>query len=204
MPIQKITSTSIEKMEENPSPPVSPAFSTDTAAWNAFRQGNESAFIHIYETYFDPLYAYGISIVADENLVKDVMQDLFVEIRERRAGLGGTDNIKFYLFKCLKRKILREMGQWSGKAAPLESLHTGFYFSLSHEAQLIDRQLSSEKIQRLNAVVASLSPRQREIIYYCFYEGFSYGQIQEIMGFESQQAARNLMYKAMKYLRKFV
>ncbi len=179
-------------------------FSTDTAAWDAFRQGNESAFIHIYETYFEVLYSYGISIVADVHLVKDVLQDLFMEIREKRGGLGATDNIKFYLFKSMKRRLIRELEGWSGKVASLESLPLGFHFTLSHEDHLIDRQLSAEKIERLNAAIANLSPRQREIIYYSFYEGFSYKQIQDIMGFESQQVARNLMYKAMQYLRKFI
>lgn len=201
---QKLPNTPTDNVEDV-SPPKFPApFSTDTAAWDAFRQGNESAFIHIYETYFEVLYGYGYSIVADVHLVKDVLQDLFIALRDKRRGLGATDNIKFYLFKSLKRKLIRELEGWSGKATSLESLPLGFHFTLSHEDHLIDRQLSAEKIERLNAAISNLSPRQREIIYYSFYEGFSYKQIQDIMGFESQQVARNLMYKAMQYLRKFI
>ena len=56
----------------------------------------------------------------------------------------------------------------------------------------------------MNAAIARLSPRKREIIYYSFYEEFTYKQIQVMMGLESQQATRNLMYKAMKYLRKCI
>jgi len=203
MPEKRISPVYLAKEERNSSL-TSSIFSSETAAWDAFTQGNDSAFIFIYESYFEILYAYGFSIVSDANLVKDTLQDLFVELRERRRNLGATDAIKFYLFKCLKRKLIKEVTKWPSKREPLEVLPMGFQFTLSYEAQLIDRQLSEEKITKLNIAVAGLSPRQREIIYYSFYEGFTYRQIQEMMGLESQQATRNLMYKAMQYLRKCI
>ncbi|WP_339924416.1 sigma-70 family RNA polymerase sigma factor [uncultured Cyclobacterium sp.] len=203
MPAKRISPVYLTKEEPNSSLTCS-SFSSEIAAWDAFRQGNESAFIFIYEKYFEVMYAYGFSIVADPYLVKDALQDLFVELRERRGNLGQTDAIKFYLFKCLKRRLIRELAKWPGKRESLEDLPLSFQFTLSYEAQLIDRQLSEEKIAKLNIAVSGLSPRQREIIYYSFYEGFTYRQIQDMMGLESQQATRNLMYKAMQYLRKCI
>lgn len=201
MPEKKISPDYVAK-EEHCSDNSSPPFSSESAAWNSFRKGNESAFIFIYKSYFDVLYGYGFSIVADSNLIKDSLQDLFVELRERRGHLGPTDSIKFYLFKCLKRKLVKELANWPGKRESLEVLPLGFQFTLSYETQLIDRQLSAEKITKLNEAIIRLSPRQREIIHYSFYEGFSYKQIQDMMGLESQQTTRNLMYKAIQYLRK--
>ena len=201
---EKIISPNHLKKEEPVSGTSSPPFSSETAAWNSFRQGNESAFIFIYESYFKVLYAYGFSIVADSNMVKDALQDLFVELRERRDHLGPTDSIKFYLFKCLKRKLVKELANWPGKRESLEVLPMEFQFTLSYETQLIDRQLSAEKIDKLNEAISKLSPRQREIIHYSFYEGFTYQQIQDMMGLENQQTTRNLMYKAIKYLRKHI
>jgi RNA polymerase sigma factor (sigma-70 family) len=201
MPEKRFSPAYLAKEKPNSASSYSP-FSSETATWDAFKQGNESAFIFIYESYFDVLYAYGFSIIADPNLVKDALQDLFVDLRERRERLGHTDSIKFYLFKCLKRRLIRELAKWPGKRQSIEALPTGFQFTMSYEALLIDRQLSEEKTKKLNTAIAKLSPRQREIIYYSFYEGFTYKQIQDMMGLESQQATRNLMYKAMQYLRK--
>lgn len=183
---------------------ISTPFSTDVEAWDAFRQGNESAFIFIYEVYFNVLFGYGFSIVPDPNLVKDSLQDLFIELRERRGNLGPTDSIKFYLFKALKRKLLKEISKWPGNKDSLDAVPADFQFTLSYEAQLIDRQLTAEKISRLNEAIGKLSRRQREIIYYSFFEGFNYVQIQEIMGLESHQSVRNLMYKALRELRQLL
>lgn len=81
MPEKRISPVYLAKEERNSSF-TSSIFSSETAAWDAFRQGNESAFIFIYESYFETLFAYGFSIVSDTNLVKDTLQDLFVELRK--------------------------------------------------------------------------------------------------------------------------
>ncbi|MCC5939135.1 MAG: sigma-70 family RNA polymerase sigma factor [Lunatimonas sp.] len=189
---------------QDPYPLSSHSFSSDSEVWNVFRQGNESAFIFIYETYFDVLYAYGYSIIPDSHTIKDALQDLFVELRERRAYLGATDSIKFYLFTCLKRRLFRDLSKWQGSRESLDTLPGDFLFTLSHESQLIDKQLSTEKISQLNEAISKLTQRQREIIYYSFFEGFTYRQIREIMGMESEQSVRNLMYKAIRELRKLI
>lgn len=172
----------------------------DSQIWEAFRKGNESAFIFIYETYFDTLYAYGWRIASDESQVKDAIQEMFIDLRNNREKLGWTDSIKFYLFKCLKRKLYKETLNWSINREDFHSKHC-FEFVISHEQYLIDQQIDGEKIKKLNAAIQKLSPRKKEIIYYCFYEGMDYKQIQEIMGLENLKTTRNLMYKALNFLR---
>lgn len=172
----------------------------DAAIWQLFKSGNESAFIRIYETNFDRLFSYGLRITKDRELVKDAIQDLFIELRKGRNNLGNTDNIKFYLFKCLKRKIIKEYGKWYSN---LEDINDNYFFSfnISHEHHLINRQIDEEQVLSLDAAVKKLSPRKKEVIYYFFYEGMSYQQIQEIMGLENIKSARNLIYKALDFLR---
>lgn len=203
MPIKKLLPSYLET-EKAISDVRASTFLSDVSAWKAFREGNESAFIFIYERYFNILYAYGFRIMSDSSVVKDALQDMFIHLRERRQFLGDTEDIKFYLFKCLKRRLIKDFSSWHGKKEGLEAVPDGFHFTLSYEAQLIDQQLNNEKIAKLNTAIAQLSPRKREIIYYSFYEGLSYGQIQEIMGLENQQTTRNLMYKAIRYLRKLL
>lgn len=172
----------------------------DAVVWSFFKSGNESAFIKIYENNFDKLYSYGLRISKDRDLVKDAIQDLFIDLRKKRNTLGNTDNIKFYLFKCLKRRIIKESGKWY---ANLEDVNDNYFFSFnfSHEHHLIKRQIDEEQVSKLDAAIKKLSPRKKEVIYYFFYEGLSYQQIQEIMGLENVKSARNLIYKALDFLR---
>lgn len=172
----------------------------EAAIWEAFKKGNESAFIYIYETYFDRLFVYGNQFTPNEDIVKDAIQDLFITLRKSRAGLGKTDSIKFYLYKSLKRLIIKETGQWFNQCEELGSQKT-FDVTFSHEQVLIERQLDKEKTEMLNQAIQSLSARKREAIYYFYYEGMSYQQIQELMEMSHVKSARNLVYKAVDFLR---
>ncbi|MDN3686227.1 RNA polymerase sigma factor [Cyclobacterium jeungdonense] len=173
----------------------------DATLWDQFRKGSDAAFIEIYEQYFDRLFAYGMRLTGDESLTKDGIQEVFFDLRNLRTKLGSTDHIRFYLLKCLKRKLFRQHSGWEKRRADL-SEKDGFGFELSHEQILIDRQLDGERIEQLNRAIAVLSPRKKEIIYYFFYEGLSYAEIRELMGMDSDHSTRNLMYKALAFLRK--
>ncbi|WP_158856295.1 RNA polymerase sigma factor [Lunatibacter salilacus] len=177
-----------------------PADDGDSKLWEAFCDGKESAFIQIYERYFETLYRYGLRMVADQALVEDTIQDMFIYLRASRSRLGKTTSIKFYLFKCLKRRLLSEVDKWAGKRDDFPP-PSYFAFSLSHEQHLIQKQLDAEKLQKLNEAIAQMSSRKKEIIYYSFYEGLDYRQIQELMGLDSLKTTRNLMYKALGFLR---
>ncbi|MFO7825616.1 MAG: sigma-70 family RNA polymerase sigma factor [Cyclobacterium sp.] len=173
----------------------------DATLWDQFRNGSDAAFIEIYEQYFDRLFAYGMRLTGDESLSKDGIQELFFDLKNLRKKLGPTDHIRFYLLKCLKRKLYRQQSRWEQRRADL-SEKEGFGFELSHEQILIDQQLDAERMEELNQAIAELSPRKKEIIYYFFYEDLSYAEIRELMGMDSDHTTRNLMYKALAFLRK--
>lgn len=180
--------------------PTSSSKSNDIELWDLFRAGNESAFINIYSTYFDELYLYGSRFIRQEQFLKDVIQDLFISLRKNRATLGKTNSIKFYLFKSLKRRILKEEKRPINQT---EQLSDDFRFDVyfSPEQMLIDRQVSEEIASRINHALQQLSPRKKEVIYYFFFEELSYAQIQEIMKLDNIKSVRNLVYKALDFLR---
>jgi len=197
--MRQIYSTHPDKKGKQPRDKIKQSID-EAAVWEAFKLGNESSFIFIYETYFDPLFIYGNQFTRNEDIVKDAIQDLFIELRKNRQKLGSTASIKFYLFKCLKRKILKESSQWFHQCEdfPVEQ---SFGFTFSHEQVLIDKQLDEEKAAGLNRAIKELSPRRREAVYYFYYEGLNYQQIQEMMQLSDIKSARNLVYKAIEFLR---
>src|SRR5262245_24498141 len=84
-----------------------PEHMDDAALWTAFRMGDEKALVSIFDRFTKLLYNYGYKIVREEDVVKDAIQDLFIELWKNRETLGDTTSIKFYLFKSLRRKLIR-------------------------------------------------------------------------------------------------
>jgi RNA polymerase sigma factor (sigma-70 family) len=188
LPVEKKNARSVDKIP-------------DAALWDQFRTGSDAALIQVYEQNFDRLYAYGMRLTRDESLTQDGIQEVFFDLKRLRKKLGPTNHIRFYLLKCLKRKLFRLRDGWEQRRVDLAE-REGFGFELSHEQILIDQQLDGERIEQLNRAIAELSPRKKEIIYYFFYEDLSYAEIRELMGLDSDHTTRNLMYKALAFLRK--
>ncbi len=186
--------------QRNLSTPKDHAIPHQECLWDAFRSGCESSFIRIYEIYVSDLFDYGCKFSDDEELVKDAIQDLFVEIRTNRQKLGKTGSIKFYLFKALRRKVVREKNTLLHKVIPLDQI-THFELTFSHEQILINQQIQEEQVKQLNTALKKMTTRQREMVYYYFFEDLSYEQIKEIMGFSSLKATRTLLYRTIDSLK---
>src|SRR5690349_1563402 len=77
------------------------------ATWQAFRKGSKEAFAKIYRDHVRELVNYGYKVTTDRRLIEDSIQDLFVEIWQSRARLSETTSVRFYLFKALRYKIIR-------------------------------------------------------------------------------------------------
>ncbi|MEN7547637.1 sigma-70 family RNA polymerase sigma factor [Rapidithrix thailandica] len=174
----------------------------DIDVWRAFKEGSEAAFHHIYQVYFPVLFNYGHQFTADRELVKDLIQDLFIDIKEKRKKLGDTTSIKFYLFRALRRRVLRAEQRHRLKFFRNASQEEhGFEISLSHETKLINAQMDEELKANLEKAFASLTKRQKEIILYYYYEGMSYQDITKVMGFAKVEYARVLVHRSIVKLR---
>ncbi|MEN7548489.1 sigma-70 family RNA polymerase sigma factor [Rapidithrix thailandica] len=176
---------------------------TDLEIWRQFKKGNEGAFNYIYQTYFSELFRYGHRFTQDRELIKDAIQDLFIELRKSSTNLADTDSIKFYLYKSLRWKIQlysKKNAKFLLVQEPSEDWHFDIVFS--HEVQLINRQISEERIQHLQKALQTLPKRQKEALYYFYYESMTYEEVAGIMDLDHVKSARNLIYKSLKTLKK--
>ena len=170
----------------------------DSQIWKLFQEGKESAFIHIYQKHFHGLYKYGCQFTNNESLVEDALQDMFIELRDKRRKFFINSSIRNYLFTCLRRRVLLYKKKFNDSTEYYEeSEFRLFDIGISTEQQIIESQIRKENEVRLARVVKTLSTRQREAIYYLYYEEMNYNEIKELMGFTNIRSVRNLIYRAL-------
>ena len=178
---------------------------SDRELWDRFCSGDEGSFVTIYQTHVNHLFHFGCQFCEDRELVKDLLQDFFIYLRTNRRGFGSTDSIKFYLLKSFRRKIMAALKrQRKGTADRQRFMLDQFTVELSCEAKFIQQQLETDMIRDLNRAIASLDSREREAIYYFYYQGLGYEQIAEIFEFSYVSSARRLIYKSLARLRKLM
>lgn len=175
-------------------------FRDDAALWNAFRQGDSVAFEQIYRLYSAVLISYGKRLCTDHDRVRDAVQDVFVEIHQRRATLRDLDTIKFYLFRVLRNRLLGLQ-----KADPFfraESLdvEASDLLSLPFETALIDQETDLDRATRLRRAITGLPARQREALTLAFFHDFSNEEIAELMSI-NRQSVHNHLNRALTALR---
>ena len=172
-----------------------PEYLDDATLWNAFRNGDDAALITIFDLHTRSLYNYGCKISDDKEMVKDAIQDLFIALFQSRAGLHETNAIRFYLFKSLRRRLVRSklrMGRFNffdfEKSTP------------SHEFILISEQVAEEQRNKVSDSISHLSKKQQEAIFFRFHEDLSYDQIADLMNVR-KQSVYNLINSSIKTLR---
>lgn len=174
----------------------------DREIWSAFQNGNEGAFTFIYDHYFETLYNYGCQFTSDTGLVEDLLQDFFVDLRLKIGKNSKVSYIKAYLLKSFRRKIIRHLKKKKVLIFTDGFAEGDFKISFRPDMHFMETQFHLEQQKYLGRMLNKLAPREREAVYYFYFENLDYKSISQIMGLSSTKSARNLIYKALTSLKK--
>lgn len=180
-----------------------PADENKSQFWHKITEGDKASFEHIFRSYYSDLYGYGLKLCGKPELVKDVIQELFVSVWERREELGKIHSLKVYLLVSLRRRILKLLYKEKREQTMLhEQFEPDDFYFTAEEIMIRDEDLEERK-RDLQEALNRLPTRQKEVIYLRFYNGMSYEEIEEILSI-NYQSVRNHVHRAIKTLREIL
>ena len=149
--------------------------------WNSFRQGDPVAFAQLYDLFAADLYRYGYNLIRNKPLVEDCLHELFLHLHENKTRLGDTDNIRFYLYRALRRRLVDTVAR-SGKLNSNEYIFdkAGLWID-SYEQILIEEQVAEQQKRVVIHHLNQLPRRQKEVLYLVYMNGLTYQQSAEVM-----------------------
>ncbi len=157
----------------------------DDDMWRDLKSGSSEALTSIYDKYIDSLFAYGRHFIKEDTILQDCIQDVFVEIWVKRDRLSDTNNINFYLLKCLKRRIFKVVKKNQKENA---SYHISDYFQdFSEEGDVKNPEI----FDKLQNALESLNPNQKKILILKFYNQLSTEEIGDILEMTKKQVYNN-------------
>ncbi|MEN7549809.1 sigma-70 family RNA polymerase sigma factor [Rapidithrix thailandica] len=170
----------------------------DSELWNAFKNGQEDAYLKIYDLHYKYLFTYGFRLSSNKMLTDDCIQELFLELWTNRSTVSDVKRIRPYLLTYLKRKIFSEL-----KRSPEYEIKEfdQHLVEKSFETSLIAQENEQIISQQLEKAISQLTNRQREILHLKYFQELSYEEISEVASIKVSRVY-NLMYEAIKALRK--
>ena len=173
----------------------------DSRLFTAVCSGDRDAMSVLFLRYYDYLLHYGSRIGPYETIVEECIQDLFLHLFESGRRFGEVRNVKAYLFKALRRRVVEKV-RAIDKQKERERLHSArsdVQFSVTDlEAE---QEAKSEMHEALVQALNQLSWRQREAVYLRYYNRLSTKEIAEVMGV-ANQTVLNTLHQALKKIRK--
>jgi RNA polymerase sigma factor (sigma-70 family) len=168
--------------------------------WKLFVKGDDRAFRKLIFEHYAVLFNYGSRFTEDRDLVKDAIQDLFLSLWNKRTSLSQPENIKAYLFASLRRSILRKLSENRKAKEKVGDVNTHFDFQVSTEVQYIKEETTANIAKKMAFSIEKLPPRQKEVIFLKFYQGFDRNEIAQAMDI-TPQTVSNLLQIALNKLK---
>ncbi len=175
---------------------------SDLRIWQNFRQGNRGAFQKIYFEHYRLLYNYCRKYSSDTSLVEDIIQDLFITLLERKENLSDTDNIRFYLFSSVRRRLFKALNAKEFKVTDLfDNNNPAFHLNQCVEPDYGNDDEENRFQKMLIKSLNGLGERQKEIVYLRYYTGLNCKEIANMLSV-SNQTVRNTLCNALVNIRK--
>lgn len=159
--------------------------------------GDENAYKSMYEQYGDAVFRVAVRYVKSEELAKDVAQEIFIRIWEKRDKLPEVKYFPAYLLQVARNEsinVLRAVGKSDiakGEIARHFQDNPGFFE---------DETLQRDYRLFIRRTLDSLSPRAREIFLLCREQGKTYDEVAAELGI-SRNVVRKHMVASLKKFR---
>lgn len=154
----------------------------------------------IYDQYSPLLYRYAMRLLGDPDVAEECVAETFSRFLQALHGGGGPQqHLKAYLFRVAHNWIT----DYYRRYRPVESLDTW-------PQPLADDDPSPESVaevrwqqERVRALLARLTPDQRQVVVLRFLEGWPLAEVAEALG-KPVGAVKALQHRALAALRRLL
>ena len=166
--------------------------------WQRFKSGDDNALSSLYNRYIHQLYSYGLKIHGDESLVKDSIQEVFIQLIDRRKKISTSAFTTIYLFKSLRNKLLEELRSKNRRSDIVRSITVDDNnLEVSPEETFMQSEEEQSRLVIMKAALSRLSDYQREALFLKYSQGLEYEKIAELLEIDIS-SARTLIYRSLK------
>jgi RNA polymerase sigma-70 factor (ECF subfamily) len=131
------------------------------------KNGEEEAYHQLFNAYFSMLVAFALKYLGGLDLAKEVVQNAFVKLFDKRNSLEISSNIKSYLFKMVYNDCLNFLNREKN----ILRLHNEYALRLDPSQDYIEISEQTELEYKIYTAINKLPPQCQRIIRQSRFEG---------------------------------
>ncbi|MBV6643134.1 MAG: RNA polymerase sigma-70 factor [Cyclobacteriaceae bacterium] len=157
-------------------------------------------FDQVYREHFGRLYAFASSLIKCEEIAKDVISDVFVNLWNTRIDFSKIRDIEAYLFIAVKNQALQALSKSPHGIGSMDIENALRRIDMSDpEHVLIEKELLND----LEAAVKSLPDQCQLVFALARDKNMTYQQISDELGI-AHATVKSHMIKAIANIRVFI
>jgi len=180
-----------------------PEFQSLRMEWNEDRivaslaERDERAFEKVFKTHFKNLHAYAYSMIRDEMIAEELVQNIFFKLWERPERLSVSGSIAAYLYRAVYNESLNHLKHMKVRSKyESHALH-----HMKNETDSASKGMMLKELEaKLHTALQELPEQCRTIFQLSRFESLKYREIADRLEI-SPKTVENQMGKALKQLR---
>ncbi|MDO5978107.1 RNA polymerase sigma factor [Flavivirga spongiicola] len=146
---------------------------TELKLISKIKKNDDIAFKLIFQKFYKPLLTYTKTFTYDEDKAKDIVQEAFIILWNKRKDLLENSSLKNYLFTLAYRLYIDQYRKDKFRNKVLDELKTSALKTRVHD----DEKEGQKRLKKLLKLVQDLPPRCKEILLLSKRDGLKYKEI---------------------------
>jgi RNA polymerase sigma-70 factor (ECF subfamily) len=160
---------------------------SDVALLARIRSGDAGALESLLKQYWVQLATYAARLLDSEDAAEDVVQEAFIRLWEHRERWSLEGSVRALLYTITRNAALDQRKGTRRR----QRIQAGSRDASREVATPADHTQGQELQDAVEAAIADLPTRRKEVFMLARYDGLSYSQIGEVMGISPQTVANH-------------
>lgn len=170
---------------------------SDVELSDLLKSGDHLAYSEIYTRYKGPLYIHAYNKLRNREEAKDLVQELFTVLWNKRETLLLTDNLASYLYGAVRNRVFRIIGRKGIESSYITSIQD----SVNKSNCITDHRVRESLLQKMiDREIASLPAKMQEVFLMSRKDNLSHKEIAEKLGI-TEPTVKKQVNNALKTLR---
>ena len=155
-----------------------------------------TAFEQLFRQYYAPLVVYANKYVSDIDLAREIVQDFFVKLYEKRNTLSIDTSVKSYLYRSVYNSCINFINQKN-----MQEKHLKIIILERNDEENLENEINSVELQhKIFKAIEELPSKCRRIFKMNRLEGLKNDEIASELNL-SKRTVETQISKALKILR---